>query len=244
MRRKFELLMKDFWAALNRPEGNGSDLRVAVWGLAQFSAELTREAAKMRQVLDFGRALRSSNALGRQVAEERLLEDLSFLAEQCGAVLEEAGFSRLPGFKAVTGVPAEHQLVIEVVRELHDYALDCFQFKRPRDAFGGRRRAIAFEILARISRVVDLPEVVQFAQQALRKARSVEARQAAEFLEEYLCERGLLPDEAMTHDLLSLAEQADCRSTVFGALNVLVETGAISEFEALDRMDEWKSKHH
>ena len=45
MRRKFELLMKDFWAALNRPEGNGSDVRVAVWGLAQFSAELTREAA-------------------------------------------------------------------------------------------------------------------------------------------------------------------------------------------------------
>jgi hypothetical protein len=43
--------------------------------------------------------------------------------------------------------------------------------------------------------------------------------------------------------LLALAEQTDSRSTAFGALNALVETGKISEFQALDRLDDWKSRH-
>lgn len=46
-----------------------------------------------------------------------------------------------------------------------------------------------------------------------------------------------------TKELLSLAERTDSRSTAFNALNALVETGTISEFEALDRMDDWKSRH-
>jgi Fe2+ or Zn2+ uptake regulation protein len=43
--------------------------------------------------------------------------------------------------------------------------------------------------------------------------------------------------------LLGLAERATSRSTVFQALNALVETGVISELGALSRMDEWKDKH-
>jgi hypothetical protein len=243
MRYKFELLLKDLWKALNRPNPDRSDLPLAAWGLTRFCGELARDVAKTRQVLDFVRALRSSDALGRQVAEDRLLVDLMVLAEYCGAALEEPGFSRLPGIQAATGAPARTQPVLEVLRELHDFALDCFQFRRPHDAFGGRRRALAFDILARISRVVDLPTVVQLAQQALRKANSVEARQAAEFLEEYFSERDLQPDDTLENDLLSLAEQTDSRSTAYRALNVLVETGAIDEFEALDRFEEWKNKH-
>ena len=44
--------------------------------------------------------------------------------------------------------------------------------------------------------------------------------------------------------LLTVAETTDSRSTATGALNVLVETGEISDMEALDRLDDWKDKHH
>jgi Fe2+ or Zn2+ uptake regulation protein len=51
------------------------------------------------------------------------------------------------------------------------------------------------------------------------------------------------PDDDLIERLLVLAERATSRSTVFQALNALVETGVISELGALSRMDEWKDKH-
>ena len=90
--------------------------------------------------------------------------------------------------------------------------------------------------------MVDLPDVLVKARQALRKAKSVESRQAAAFLQEYFQARNLSPDDDTVSELLSLAEATASRSTAFQALNALVETNTISEFEALDRMDNWKSK--
>lgn len=246
MRRKFELLMKDLWQALEKPaqEGRGGrDLAVAASGLMRFTPEIKADAVKMRQVLAFIQALRSSDAPGRQVAEERLMEELSYLAGQCGRVLEDAGCRRLTGFDKATTAPVELQPVLGVLRELHDFALACSNFKRPRDSFGGTRRGLAFEILGGVAVAVDLPEVVGLARQALKKAQSVEARQAATFLQGYFTERDLSPDDDLIDELLSLAETTNSRSTAFNALNTLVETGIISELEALSRLDDWKDKH-
>jgi hypothetical protein len=41
-----------------------------------------------------------------------------------------------------------------------------------------------------------------------------------------------------------VAETTDRRSTATGALNVLVETGEISDLQALDRIDDWKERHY
>ncbi|MDA1274280.1 MAG: restriction endonuclease subunit S [Verrucomicrobia bacterium] len=131
----------------------------------------------------------------------------------------------------------------EIVRRVEGlFALGCFEFKRPHDSFGGRRRALAFEILGKVGLVVDLPEVVHTALKVLKKAQSVESRQAAEFLRVYFAERDPPPNDELIDELLSLAERTNSRSTAFAALNTLVEIGTISEFEAVDRMDDWKSK--
>ena len=60
--------------------------------------------------------------------------------------------------------------------------------------------------------------------------RTVEAREGME-----------VPDDIHT-SLLTVAETTDSRSAATGALNVLVETGEISDMEALDRLDDWKDK--
>ena len=52
-----------------------------------------------------------------------------------------------------------------------------------------------------------------------------------------------VPDDIHTA-LLTVAERTDSRSTATGALNVLVETGEISDMEALDRLDAWKNNHY
>ena len=215
----------------------------AAWDLFPFLDQLSRNASQTRAVLEVVGLLRASDGAGRQVAEEQLMETLQRLAWQCSGCLEDTKAARLRHLDALDQLRPELRSTFEVLRELRDFALACWEFKRPRDSFGGRRRALAFDILAEVGRWVDLPQAVSLARRALRKTQSVEARQAAEFLQRYLAARAMSPDEATTEELLALAHQTDSRSTAFGALNALVETGTISEFEALDRLDDWKSRH-
>ena len=244
-RRKFALLMNDLARLLRNPKQAERDfaLSLAVWNLAEFKKELSQDVFKTRQVLEFAQALRASDATGRQVAEERLMEGLAWLATESTNRLEEEGWRRTSAFPPAPEVAPNSQGPWLVLRELHDFALGCFAFKRPRDSFGGRRRALAYDILSRVATSVDLPEVLQRARLALRKVNSVESREAASFLEGYFRAREVLPDDATIDALLSLVERTDSRSTAAQALNALVETNTISDLEALDHMDEWKSKH-
>ena len=56
-------------------------------------------------------------------------------------------------------------------------------------------------------------------------------------------DRDEAPDDDLVTALLGVAERTRSRSIAFGALNFLVETGTISEFQALDRMDAWKERN-
>ena len=178
-----------------------------MWNLLDFTEEMMRDPGKTGQLLEFGGALRSSNAVGRQVAEEDLLERLDYLAKRCADSLEDCGLARLPGFYAFSGAPAKYQPTLEVIRLLHDYALGCFAFKRPRDSFGGRRRALAFNVLQSLSRVVDLPEVVRLAERASRKDESIEGRAAGEFLDLNLEQRDLSCEDWIPEDLPPLTDE-------------------------------------
>jgi len=204
-RRKLGFLLGDIRSLLaGRTRAPGDYALVhALHGLAPFLDQLSRSAAETRAVLEVACLLRASGSPGRQVAEERLMGHLQSLAWRCSGWLEDAHVARLPDFSGISRVPSELQPVFQVLRELHDFALTCFTFSRPRDSFGGRRRALAFDILAEIGLRVDLPEVVSLARRELRKAQSVEARQAANFLKRYFAARELSPDEATTEVLFS-----------------------------------------
>ena len=243
MRHNFELLMKDLWLALEHPGKDRSVMGTAIYGVRRFFPELMRDPVKLRQVLEFVLALRSSDAPGRQVEERELMECLSSLAWQCAGGLEDGECPRFAEFGMIGTAPEEFRPMLHALRGLHDFALGCFEFKRPRDSFGGTRRGLAFEILGHVGRMVDLPEGVAMARRSLKKAKSPEPAKAAEFLRQYFTGRSLSRDDAIVGELLSLAATTDSRSTAFSALDALVETGVISEFMAMDRLSDWKSKH-
>lgn len=207
-RRKFELLLKDFWGHLAGPApGKRDALSLAVWNLADFDEELTQDATKVWQLTDFVQALRASDAAGRQVAEEELMKQLGWVARQCRDRLEEAGFRRVSRFPAPHEVAPEFRTTVQVLEVLRDFALGCFEFKRPRDSLGGRRRALAFDVLSRIGTLIDLPEALVLARQALRRVQSIEADHADLFLDEYLEAGHLPPDDSSIESLLALAEK-------------------------------------
>jgi hypothetical protein len=232
-RRSFEPALMDIRRCLVDPpmEDRADALRRAAWGVDRFVESLVSDPERTRALIDTVRAVRDSPGPGSTVAETRLMQSLCSIAFECIGGLTKK--SRAP----------DADLRREVLRELAGYAVECLRFRRPRDSFGGRRRSIAFEILAWAAPHVEVPEAVQIARSIVRSGDGNDFHGAIEFLLERFQDSDEAPDDDLVEALLGVAERTRSRSIAFGALNFLVETGAISEFQALDRLDAWKERN-
>ena len=246
--RKFQLLIADIRDALAdvARQNRCGDLFQATWALMRFEGELARDMGKLRELLAVARAIRNATGPGRSVAERKIMDSLKAIAWTCSSVLEAADVPRISDLAAADRLIPRLRRSLLIVAELRDYALECLRFNaRPRDAFAGARREQSFEILGIAGRLFDLPEALDMARQALRRSRSQTVRGAIMFLEDYFKARAGMDVPADIHTaLLTVAETTDSRSTATGALNVLVETGEISDLQALDRLDDWKDRHY
>jgi hypothetical protein len=247
-RHKFQLLIADIRDALAdvARENRYGDLLHATWGLLGLEDDLAGDIEKVLELIVVARAIRDATGPGRSVAEQKIMDTLKGITWTCCSVLEEAGVRRIPDLAAADALIPDRRRSILIVAELRDYALECLRFNaRPRDAFAGARRGQSFEILGIACRLFELPEALDMARQALRRSRSQTVRGAIMFLEDYFKAReGMEMPDDIHAALLTVAETTDSRSTATGALNVLVETGEISDMEALDRLDDWKDKHY
>jgi hypothetical protein len=243
--RKFEHLLADFRECVMNPvrEDREFTLFSAARNLYFLTDELAQDSAKTKELLEVARGLREGTGQGRTRAEEEFMTNLRCLADRCCCVMESAR-KKAGGPAAGTIQTPALQQAHEVLGLLCAFAQACLEFTRPRDSFSGRRRALAFELLTSAGGVFNMEPMVAAARRIIRKSRGADAYGAAEFLQAHYLRQKVQPPEEVVDELLALAERADSRSTVFAALNALVETGAISEFEACDRMDEWKSAHY
>jgi len=219
-----------------------SPLHSLAWLISVHKEELINNPDKMRQLLEGIRALRESNGSGRQVVERQLMKFLAYLVmEGCQRLGKEGDgkFLKPDDFLMLTG---KLQPIFEIMQQICSYAIDCFHFKRPRDSFGGRRRALAFEIFAVAGEKFDLPGAVSLACEALQKKDSEEAAEAAAFLEEYYGARKTSPDPKTVKALERLADRTGSHTIAMSALNALVQTGEMSEMGALIKIEDWKEK--
>lgn len=216
----------------------------ATWNLYPFLDELSQDVDKARALIDVTRAARETSGPGRDTAEEKLVEHLADVVRDCCALFDDAGFARRLDYPDCAGCPPELETPCTIMRESCAYALDCFAYARPRDQFAGTRRAVVFEILGEAGWVFNISSAIPLSLAALKRNRRLESRGAIVFMEAYFKARNgdPVPDEVV-NALLSLVEHTDNRSNATGALNVLVESGNIGEFEALSRLDDWKEEH-
>lgn len=179
-RRKFDLALMDIRRCLVDPpmKGRADVLRRAAVHLNGFVESIGCNPEKTQALIDTVRAVRDSPGPGSTVAEARLMQALSSIAFWC-----EGGAQNVPPPETET----ERRL--EVLRELAAYALECLAFRRLRDAFRGRRRSLAFEILT-IHPHVDLPEVVRVARSIACSASGDDCRGALDFLKERFARLG------------------------------------------------------
>jgi hypothetical protein len=245
-RRKFEPAITEVRRILAVPDmdDRGMVISHATWNLYPFMDEVARDLQKARALIDVTRAAREANGPGRDTAEEKLMEHLDHVVRNCGNAFDAADFDLFLVFPECAGCPADLETPCAIMRDICTYAFDCFPYTRPHDQFAGLRRAKAFEILGSAGWVFDIPSVMPLVFAALKRDRRIEARGAIGFLEQYYKAREgePVPGEIEQH-LLNFAESTDNRSNATGALNVLVEAGAISELHALSVIDDWKERH-
>jgi hypothetical protein len=154
--------------------------------------------------------------------------------------VEAANLPILLDFSIHPTMSSETASSLQVLGQIVDYALESIRFVRPRDAFGGRRRSMAFEILAGASRVVDVPRALGEARAAVRAGRAIECLGAVNFLDTYYERRTAQPADEVITELEALVDRTKSRCAAVAALNVLVKTRIIGELTALDRIDSRK----
>jgi hypothetical protein len=180
------------------------------------------------------------------VAEDKILHCMESVVFAACERLEDAGIQGIASRQAIDGLDASVRQSAQVVWLLCDYAMDCLQHKAvSRDQNAGLRRGLAFQILAAAIGYFDLTGAFAFVRSLLARNRPQEVRGPIVFLEDYFKANHNMPvPDDIVESLLSVAKSTPYRSTAVGALNVLVEAGAISEYEALDRIGNWKQEHY
>jgi len=245
--RKFACWLTDVRKQLAQPtlKGTTSDLFSLGWEIIMFQNQLRGDAGQVRELIDVLRQVRDGRGVGRGAFEERVMEGLCGLVRNACSELLESGIARQSSLAMPESMPPDLRPPCEVVLDLCAYAMDCLTYSRPRDSLAGNRRRYALELLGEASHVFDMPApVLDFVRQTLKTGRHPSASGAIIFLEAYYkgCQTSV-PDEIEAL-LLAFVERTDSRGLAVGALNVLVESGNIGEFTALDRIDEWKDRNY
>ena len=227
-------------------EGRSWRLHGAVSQLFFADEGLPDDLGKVQEVLGVARAFRETPGPGLAHAEETLFLGLeNEVRRWCQGLTDDDGLEPFLDLHAVEQVADDFRLGAAILAELCAFALETLGYAaRPRDSSAGVRRAGAFGILGEAAELCDVSEALEPAREALRRNRRQEVAGALVFLEKYYVAR---EDErvpkAIKAEILAVATKTTSRAIAVTALNVLVETGDIGEFEAFDRLDRWKAKH-
>lgn len=233
---------------LENPSASASDLYPLAWEITQFIKPFQRDQDidRIRHLLDVLRLLRVSKGAGRRAFEETSMEALCMIVRNAAGAVVDADITNIPPWETPASLPPDLQPQLAIVVELGKFAIECVEFVRPRDSLAANRRQYAFEMLGEASKAFDMPEAVMNSVSKLLKSkkRGPAMLGALEFVDLYYKARqGHIPHD-MEELLLRFVNRTDSRGLAVGALNVLVESGNISEFTALDQIDAWKERNY
>lgn len=102
---------------------------------------------------------------------------------------------------------------------------------------------MAIDLIGKVALYYDIPEAVELFMAALKSHKKNLILAAAEFYEYYRRGRNISLTPEMVEQLDDIISKAKDRTVAVTALNLQVETGLISELEALSRIDDWKERN-
>lgn len=202
-------------------------------------------ANQAQAVCDLERKLFSARGANRQAIEERVLETLAHVASACepDPEMEQEESAETP--LSTTSVDLQNATNNErnaIAAILCQLVRDVLHLNIPRDNFNNKRKSHAIEILGTVAKYHDVPELLDICKATISSGKPVLVRAGIEAYQRYLLCRNEEPCEKMAALLDDTFHKTGDRSVAFAALNSQVETGYVTDFEALLRMDEWKSE--
>lgn len=127
--------------------------------------------------------------------------------------------------------------------KLVSFSKEVFQLTIPRDAFNNKRKGLAMDLIRRVAAYYDIPEAIDLCMAAFQSNKKTLVLAAVEFYENYRRGRNISLPPEMVERLDDIIRKTKDRSVAVTALNLQVEAGLISEFEALSRIDDWKERN-
>lgn len=201
----------------------------------------------VKRLIEFGKEFRDLKGPERNIIEESFFSMLRSIVSTFHNVnvfdcigdqlpIRKAEIDTIKG-KRITGR-------MHVFFEIEKFAVDSYRYKRSRDSFGGQRRAFVLEILSHLRNYFKDTKGFELAVESLKSKSRTELNSAFDFLREYYLSRETEPESKIIEQLYKIVDRTDRITIASGALSVLVDTGAICETTASDRLDDWKTKHY
>lgn len=227
------------------PVDRNNDLYSLAWDIMKFSDAMYRDVEQVRSLLDVLRLLRVSKGSGRGALEEHSFRVLNRVMFDCCSVLRDAGVVNIKAWDIPDTLSVEVRSQCEIAVILCEFAVESIAFSRPRDSLAGNRRSYSFEMLGEASRVFNIPEsVIDQVLKIIKSKRGSATSGALRFLDSYFEAQQIHVPDDVEILLISFVNRTDSRGLAVGALNILVECGNISEFTALNHIDDWKERNY
>lgn len=131
----------------------------------------------------------------------------------------------------------------QIAESLISFAKEIFEMKTVRDAFAGKRRGYALQILESLAYYFEVPEFMECCSKSIRSKSKNEFLDCVECLQDYCKESGEVPGEEIIKIIDKRIEKTKHRVEATSGLNFKVEIGLIDEFEALSILDNWKDRN-
>jgi hypothetical protein len=224
-------------------KGTNRELFDKAYELSNYFVQNLATPELLEPIIGLERRLISGKGPLKQFLEEQVFQALFTSVLHCAP--EASGKKRVtlnPALierRASARQKQRHMMALKLV----GFSMEVFQMQNPRDAFNNKRKGLAMDLIGRVGSYYDVPEAIELCTAALQSNKKTLVLAAVELYENYRRGRNLSLTPEMVHRLDDVISKTKDRSVAVTALNLQVETGLISELEALSRIDEWKERN-
>lgn len=228
---------------LSGNKANNRRLFDKVFELSRYFFQNPVTLESLQNLFELEKKLMNSKGSHKQFIEEHIFQALSSSSLYCSPEQTDNEYLTLNEklIEKATDINEKQKYI--VASKLVGFAIEVFKFKRARDNFNNKRKALSLQILGNISNYYDIPEALELCLLSLKSKKKTLILAALEFQENYTRNRKIPLSSMVSKILDKIILQTKNHSVAVGALDLQVKTGNISEFEALSRIDEWKEKN-
>lgn len=186
----------------------------------------------LQYLLDTELLIANSKGGIKHLTEKELLRYIAYFPHR---LYDERNIKTLP----IEKVLKQEKIIFQFI----EFAKKLLVIKIPRESFSGKRKGYAIDLLGNLAEYFDFPDFIEICKKALKEKSKNQFFDTLQALEMYYNKREIEVDEEIINLIDKRFSKAKTRSEAVGCLSFQVNTGVISEFGALDRIDEWKEKN-